>query len=81
MNDSSTPTFPEVNSLKNISGYDSICFSCSQELGDLLHLFEGHLCLWNLLDGFLPFGIQTVDKPTENLGRDKRPKLNQRWLN
>lgn len=68
INDYSTPTFPEVNSLKNISGYDSICFSCSQELRDLLHLFEGHLCLWNLLDGLFPFGIQAVDKPTENLG-------------
>lgn len=67
LNDDRAPTFPEVNSLKYIRSYDSICFSCSQELRDLLHLFEGHLRLWNLLDGLLSFGIQAVDKPAENL--------------
>lgn len=71
LNEDRAPTFPEVNSLKDISRYDSICFSCSQELWDLLHLLEGHLCLWNLLDGLLPFGVQAVDKPTENLGWKK----------
>lgn len=68
LDDVRAPTFPEVNRLKYISGYDSVGFSCSQELRDLLHLFEGHLRLWNLLDGLLPFGIQAVDEPTENLG-------------
>lgn len=75
MSEYGSPTFPEVNSLKDISGDDAISFSCSQELGDLLHLFEGHLCLWNLLDGLFLFGIQAVDKPTENLGlKQTKPK-------
>lgn len=71
LNEDGAATFPEINSLKYIGGYDSICFSCSQELRDLLHLFEGHLRLWDLLDGLLPFGIQAVDEPTEDLARKK----------
>lgn len=62
-------TFPEVHSLKYVSGCDSISFSCLQELRDLLHLFEGHLRLWNLLDRLLSPRIKAVDKPTEDLGQ------------
>lgn len=73
-------TFPEVHSLKYISGCDSISFSCLQELRDLLHLFEGHLRLGNLLDGLFPPRIKAVDKSTEDLGHKKnrnRSKLTQ----
>lgn len=60
-------TFPEVHRLKYVSGRDSIRFSRLQELRDLLHLFEGHLCLEDLLDRLLSPRIQAVDKPTEDL--------------
>lgn len=60
-------TFPEVNSLKYVSGRNSIGLSCLQEQGDLLHLLKGHLRLWNLPDRLLPSGIEAVDKPAEDL--------------
>lgn len=60
-------TFPEVNSLKYISGRDSVGLSRLQEQGDLLHLLKGHLRLWNLPDRLLASGIETVDKLAQDL--------------
>lgn len=35
-------TFPEVHSLEDVSSSYAIVLCCLQELGDLLHLLEGH---------------------------------------
>lgn len=37
-----TPTFPKVDSLEHVSLGDPVALSGGEELGDLLHLFEGH---------------------------------------
>lgn len=62
-------TFPEVHSLEDVSGCYSISFCCLEELGDLFHLFESHLCFRNFLDGLLPPWIKTVDESTKDLGQ------------
>lgn len=65
-------TFPEVNSLKYVSGRDSVGLCSLQEQGDLLHLLKGHLRLWNLSDRLLPSGIEAVDKLAQNLRQKKK---------
>ena len=64
-------TFPEVHCLKDVSGCHSISFCCLQELRDLLHLFKGHLGLWNLFDWFLPPWIKAIDESTQDLGQKR----------
>ena len=61
------PTFPQVHGLEDVCGDDSVDLCCLQELGDLLHLLKGHLCLQNLLDWLLTTRVQAIDEPTENL--------------
>lgn len=62
------PTFPKVHSLEHVSLGDPVALSGGEELGDLLHLFEGHARALDLLYRFVSC-IQTVDKLAQNLWR------------
>lgn len=60
-------TFPKVHSLEHVSLGDTILLGGREELGDLLHLFEGHARALDLLHWFLSCK-QTVDQLAQNLG-------------
>lgn len=59
-------TLKEVYSLKYVSFGDSVTFSCSEEHGDLLHLFECHARALDGLD-WLVGSTQAVDELTQHL--------------
>lgn len=61
-------TFPKVHGLEHVSLGDAILLGGIEELGDLLHLLEGHGWALDLLHRFLP-SEQAVDQFTQNLGR------------
>lgn len=60
-------TFPKVHSLEHVSLGDTILLGGREELGDLLHLFEGHARALDLLHWFISCK-QTVDQLAQNLG-------------
>ena len=70
--DNSAPTFPEVHGLEDVSGVDAVALGCLQELGDLLHLLEGHAGGLDLLHWGLPLGVQPINELTQHLGEDSR---------
>lgn len=64
----STLTFPKVHGLEHVCLGDAVLLGGIEELGDLLHLFEGHGRARDLLHGFVS-RVQTVDQVAQNLGR------------
>ena len=59
-------TFPEVHRLEHVRLDNAVLLGGSEELGDLLHLFEGHGGAGDLLDGLVP-GEQAVDQFAQHL--------------
>lgn len=61
-------TFPKIHSLEHVGLADAVRLGRFEELGDLLHLFEGHGGVLDLLHWFV-FGKQAVHQTAQNLGR------------
>lgn len=76
---SPTLTFPQIHRLEDVGGGDAVTLSCLQELGDLLHLLEGH-------GGCLDFGhrclaprIEAVDEAAQDLVASAVTKTGSWW--